>query len=144
NVTASFAVKPTSPEASKSSCRQKTCRSKVGSVSNRQNHCDEPLVGRSITTLGIRLGLRDVEGCAERIVYRQFFPSGLTALDALDEASFGAIPGHSHRLAQQEMRNLTGFLKLPIGERGRRRAAARKEWYASAQAPLEIDKVLID
>ena len=37
------------------------------------------LVGHSITELGIRLGLRDVEGCAERIVYRQFFPSGLAA-----------------------------------------------------------------
>jgi chromosome partitioning protein len=46
--------------------------------------------------------------------------------------------------AGPEMRILIGFLNLPIGERGRRRAAARKEWYASAQAPLEIDKVLID
>ena len=77
-------------------------------------------------------------------MYRQFFPSGLTALDALDEATFGAIPDQSHRLAQQEMRILIGFLNLPIGERGRCRAATRKEWYASAQAPLEIDKVLID
>jgi chromosome partitioning protein len=102
------------------------------------------LVGHSITELGIRLGLRDAEGCAERIVYRQFFPSGLTALDALDEATFGAIPSESHRLAQQEMRILIGFLNLPIGELGRRRAAARKEWYASAQAPLEIDRALID
>ena len=101
------------------------------------------LVGRSITELGIRLGLRDVEGCAERIVYRQLFPSGLTALDALNEPTFGAAPGRSHRLAQQEMRILIGFLNLPIGERGRRRAAALKEWYASAQTPLEIDKVLI-
>ena len=42
------------------------------------------------------------------------------------------------------MRILIGFLNPPIGERGRRRAAARKEWYAFAQAPLEIDKVLID
>ena len=73
------------------------------------------LVGHSIRELGIRLGLRDAEGCAERIVYRQFFPSGLTALDALDEATFGAIPSQSHRLAQQEMRTLIGFLNLPIG-----------------------------
>jgi chromosome partitioning protein len=42
------------------------------------------------------------------------------------------------------MRILIGFLNLPIGERGRRRAAARKEWYASTQAPLELDTVLID
>jgi chromosome partitioning protein len=101
-------------------------------------------VGHSVTELSIRLGLRDVEGCAERIVYRQFFPSGLTALDALDEVTFGAVPDQSHRSAQQEMRILIGFLNLPIGERGRRRAAARNEWYASAQTPVEVDKVLID
>jgi SOS-response transcriptional repressor LexA len=35
---------PASPEASKSSCRWKACRSSNGSVSKRQNHCDEPLV----------------------------------------------------------------------------------------------------
>jgi chromosome partitioning protein len=102
------------------------------------------LVAHSITELGIRLGLRDVEGCAERAAYRQLFPSGLTALDTLDEATFGAIPSQSHRLAQRETRILIGFLNLPINERGRRRAAARKEWHASAQASLEIDKVLID
>ena len=101
------------------------------------------LVAHSITELGIRLGLRDVEGCAERVAYRRFFPSGLTALDTLDEATFGAIPGQSHRLAQRETRILFGFLNLPINERGRRRAAARKEWHASAQTSLEIDKLLI-
>jgi chromosome partitioning protein len=101
------------------------------------------LVGDSIAELGMRLGLREVEGCAERIVYRRLFSSGLTALDMPDEATSGAMPG-SHRLAQQEMRILIGSLNLPIDERGRRRAAARKEWYASAQAPLEIDKGLID
>jgi chromosome partitioning protein len=110
----------------------------------RNRSARDRLVGRSITELAVRLGLRDVEGCAERIVYRQFFPSGFTALDAPGEATFDAIPRQSHRLAQQEMRILIGCLNLPIGERGRRRAAARNEWYASAQAPLEIDKLLID
>ncbi|GCC49644.1 hypothetical protein chiPu_0033713, partial [Chiloscyllium punctatum] len=41
--TASSDVNPASPEASKSSCRRKPCRSSNGSVSKRQNHCDEPL-----------------------------------------------------------------------------------------------------
>lgn len=102
------------------------------------------LVRRSVAELGIRLGLRDVEGCAERIVYRQFFPAGLTALDTLDEATFGAAPGQSHRLAQQEMRMLIGLLNLPTSERARRRAAARKEWFASSRVPLKIDEVLAD
>lgn len=102
------------------------------------------LVRHGVAELGIRLGLRDVEGCAERIVYRRLFPAGLTALDTLDEATFGAAPGHSHRLAQQEMRMLIGLLRLPTSERARRRAAARKEWFASSRAPLKIDEVLAD
>lgn len=102
------------------------------------------LVRRGVAELGIRLGLRDVEGCAERIVYRQFFPAGLTALDTLDEATFGAAQGQSHRLAQREMRMLVGLLNLPTSERTRRRAAARREWFASSRAPLKIDEVLAD
>ncbi|MEK9279250.1 MULTISPECIES: division plane positioning ATPase MipZ [unclassified Bradyrhizobium] len=102
------------------------------------------LLHPNIAELGIRLGLRDIRGCAERSVYRQLFPSGLTALDALDEATFGARPGQSHRLAQQEMRDLVGLLNLPITERACRRAAARKEWFASARAPLGTNEVLLD
>jgi chromosome partitioning protein len=124
--------------------RRKFDRSHIDWIVIRNHSARGQLVGHRITELGIRLGLRDVKGCAQRIVYRQFFPSGLTALDTLDEATFGGIPGQSHRLAQQEICMLIGFLNLPIGERGRRRAAALKQWYASAQAPLEIDRVLID
>ena len=101
------------------------------------------LVHHSIAELGTRLGLRDVQGCAERIVYRQLFPSGLTALDVLDEATFGATPGRSHRLAQREMHDLIGLLNLPISARARRRAAAREEWFASARAPLDLDDMLL-
>jgi chromosome partitioning protein len=110
----------------------------------RNRSARDRLVGGSIAELGMRLGLREVEGCAERIVYRRLFSSGLTALDVPDQPTSGAIRGRSHRLAQQEMRILMGFLNLPIDERGRRRAAARKEWFAAAQAPLELDTGLID
>jgi hypothetical protein len=34
-------------------------------------------------------------------------------------------------LAQQEMHDLIALLNLPIGERARRRAAAREEWFAA-------------
>jgi chromosome partitioning protein len=100
------------------------------------------LVQRSIAELGTRLGLKCIKGCAERIVYRQLFPSGLTALDVLDEATFGATPGRSHRLAQQEMGDLIGLLNLPISERARRRAAAREEWFAAAGLPLDVGDLL--
>jgi chromosome partitioning protein len=101
-------------------------------------------VQHSIAELGARLGLRDIGGCAERIVYRQLFPSGLTALDALEEAVLGITPGRSHRLAQQEMSELVGRLNLPINERSRRRAAAREEWFAACRAPLDLGDLLVD
>lgn len=111
-------------------------------IRNRSSR--DRLVRRSVAELSIRLGLRDIEGCAERRVYRKFFPAGLTALDVLDEATFGAAPGPSHRLAQQEMRMLIGLLNLPTSERACRRAAARREWFASSHAPLDIHDVLAD
>ena len=99
---------------------------------------------RSISELGTRLGLRDIRGCTERIVYPQLFPSGLTTLDVLDHATLGTAPGRSHRLAQQEMAGLIGGLNLPIDERARRRAAARQEWFAASQAPLDTGDLLVD
>jgi chromosome partitioning protein len=109
-----------------------------------RNRARGRLVRPCVAELGTRLGLRDVEGCAERIVYRQLVPVGLTALDALDEATLGGRPGRSHQLAQQEVRNLISLLNLPISERGVRRAAARAEWFASADLPLEADDLLAD
>jgi chromosome partitioning protein len=101
------------------------------------------LVYHCCAELATRLGFRDVQGCAERIVYRQLFPAGLTTLDTLDKATLGARPSRSHQLAQQEMRNLIGFLNLPISERARRRAAAREEWFASAHVPLDVGDVFV-
>ncbi|MGA8226495.1 MAG: ATPase, partial [Xanthobacteraceae bacterium] len=34
-------------------------------------------------------------------------------------------------------------LKLPIDERGRRRAEARAQWLASADTPLELHEIVV-
>ena len=75
-------------------------------------------------------------------MFREFFPHGLTALDNLDEATLGTRPNLSHLTARQEVRALIDALKLPIDERGRRRAAARAEWAASQDRPLDIDDLI--
>src|SRR3954471_1459357 len=41
-------------------------------------------VGECLDRLGLRLGFRPTEGFSECVVYREFFPLGLTALDDLD------------------------------------------------------------
>ena len=102
------------------------------------------LVDRSLDKLAMSLGFRPLDGCAERIVYRQLFPSGLTAFDSLDEATLEDRPSRSHVAAQQEVRDLYALLQLPINDRARRRAAARAEWFASADTPLDTSDVLAD
>ena len=39
---------------------------------------------------------------------------------------------------------LLAALKLPLDERGRKRAAARAEWRSTADQPLELHDVLAD
>ncbi len=53
-------------------------------------------------------------------------------------------PNLSHVTARQEVRTLIESLKLPLDERGRRRAAARAEWFASLDKPLETHDIMAD
>jgi chromosome partitioning protein len=103
---------------------------------------NKKLVGEGINELSKRMGFRCVDGFAERVVYREFFPRGLTALDHLDEATLGMRPNMSHLTAREEVIGLLNALRLPISENGRRRAAARAEWYSVMDQPLEVHDVV--
>jgi len=100
------------------------------------------LVGEGLTELALRLGFRFTDGFAERVIYREFFPRGLTALDDLDENTLGTRPNMSHVTAREEVMQLLGQLKLPLDERGQKRAAARAEWRSVATQPLEVHDLL--
>lgn len=100
------------------------------------------LVGAGLTQLGARLGFRCVDGFAERLVYREFFPRGLTALDQIDEETLGMKPSLANVAARDEVMALVVALKLPLDERGARRAAARAEWFAAQQQPLELHDII--
>ncbi len=102
------------------------------------------LVGAGVDGLSKQLGFRFVEGFAERVVYREYFPRGLTALDELDETTLGQRPTSSHVTARDEVKNLVNALKLPVDERGKRRAAARAEWAAASDKPLDTHDLLAD
>jgi chromosome partitioning protein len=102
------------------------------------------LVGEGLHELAMRLGFRCLEGLAERLVYREFFPRGLTALDNLDETTLGARPSLSHITARAEVMSLIEALKLPIDPRGQRRAAARAEWFAAQGKPLDVHDIIED
>jgi chromosome partitioning protein len=100
------------------------------------------LLAASLKDLSLRMGFRAIDGFAERAVYREFFPRGLTALDDLDEATLGTRPSMGHVTAREEVTALLRQLKLPLDERGRRRAANRAEWFAQVNKPLETHDIL--
>jgi chromosome partitioning protein len=102
------------------------------------------LVGEGLSELAARLGFRCIDGFAERVIFREFFPRGLTALDNLDEDTLGMRPTLAHVTARQEVMGLIAALKLPLDERGQRRAAARAEWFSAQDKPLEVHDILED
>ncbi|HVZ54424.1 MAG TPA: division plane positioning ATPase MipZ [Pseudolabrys sp.] len=103
---------------------------------------NKKLVGEGINELSKRMGFRCVDGFAERVVYREFFPRGLTAFDDLNEATLGTRPNMSHLTAREEVIALLNTLHLPLSENGRRRAAARAEWYSVMDQPLQVHDVI--
>jgi len=70
------------------------------------------LVGEALTELARRLGFRSIDGLAERMIFREFFPRGLTALDDLDEATLGTRPTMSHATARREVANLISAMGI--------------------------------
>ncbi len=100
------------------------------------------LVGDGLVELSKRMGFRSVEGIAECVVYREFFPRGLTAFDDLDEATLGTRPSLSHLTAREEVIALLNALRLPLSENGKRRAAARAEWLSVMDQPLQVRDII--
>jgi chromosome partitioning protein len=102
---------------------------------------NKQLVAIGLKELSLRLGFRAIDGFAEREIYRDFFPRGLTALDDFDEATLGAHPSTGYMAAREEVSSLLLQLKLPLDERGRR-ATNRAEWFNRVNKPLEVHDIL--
>jgi chromosome partitioning protein len=100
------------------------------------------LVGEGLEQLGLHLGFRFVAGLADRVVYREFFPRGLTALDPVEEATLGTRPSPAHVTAQHEVAELLAALKLPLDELQFQNATARVEGLVAEL--LEFDDVLAE
>jgi chromosome partitioning protein len=96
------------------------------------------LADEGLEQLAARLGFRCIEGFAERVIYRELLPRGLTALDAVEDSKLNTATGPPDASVQQEVLRLIDGLKLPLNENGRRRSAARQEWFAAQGGPLEV------
>jgi chromosome partitioning protein len=97
------------------------------------------LVG-PLKELACRFGFWIADGLAERRIYRELFPRGLTALDEIECALLGEAVSDQDR-ARQEIELLLPTLMLPVNERASQHAAARAEWFARAGQPLDLEDV---
>ncbi len=80
------------------------------------NSRNKRFVGDALQELSQRLGFRCIEGLAERVIFREFYPRGVTAADALDERTLGTRPSMSHVTAQLEVQGLLAALLGPVAE----------------------------
>jgi chromosome partitioning protein len=97
--------------------RQKVCnrptdwvivRNRVSPVASRNQREIADILGRAES----EVGFRTVPGLSERVVFREFFPVGLTAFDPLDELLLGVKPTMSHVIARNEIRELVRAIGL--------------------------------
>lgn len=73
------------------------------SVTNTHNKRN---MGQALSELSRLLDFRSADGLAERLVFREFFSRGLTAMDDLSERALGVRPTMSHATAQLEVQDL--------------------------------------
>jgi chromosome partitioning protein len=103
-----------------------------------------PVFSNSLQELALALGFRLATGFHERQLYRDLFPRGLSVMDELRHVMPGTDHDPSHSIARCEVEHLLHILKLPIDERGRRRAAARREWFSKQDEALATGDILAD
>ena len=85
-------------------------RNRLATLSSRnQRH-----VVSGLEALSGRLGFRIAHGVSERVIFREFFPTGLTAFDPLERAVLRTKPTMSHLAARSEIRELIECLNLPV------------------------------
>jgi len=70
------------------------------------------LVGEALGELAKTLNFRIADGLAERVIFREYYPRGLTAIDEVNELTLGSRPTMSHVTARLEMERLLGTIML--------------------------------
>jgi chromosome partitioning protein len=99
-------------------------RNRISMLSSRSMR----MVQTSLEKIALRLGCRQADGIAERVIFRSLFPTGMTVFDPLDADMLGGAPSMSHISARQEYRNLVDALNLPVSDKASARRAALVEW----------------
>jgi chromosome partitioning protein len=112
-------------------------RNRMADISSR----NEQKIDSCLRSLSMQLGFRVADGISERVVFREFFPIGLTALDNFDEHVLGTRPTLAHLAARQEIRQLLAALRLPIDAFGRQRLEARRKYAETIGRPIAMPDI---
>jgi chromosome partitioning protein len=83
----------------------------------------------SLDRLAVELQFRPAEGLHDRVIFRELFPIGLTALDPIEDAMRANGLSASQSSARREIDALVGSLQLPGRSRGLAHLQARHEWF---------------
>lgn len=83
----------------------------------------------SIGRMAGELKFRAAEGLHDRVIFRELFPIGLTALDPIEEATRTGTLSASQHAARREIEALVTSLQLPERGTGLAHLQARHEWF---------------
>ncbi len=114
-------------------------RNRVSPIGSR----NEQKVDGCLRKLAAKLGFRIADGILERVIFREFFPIGLTALDDFEEHVLGTRPTLSHLAARQDIRHLISVLRLPMDATGKKRAEMRRRFVERADRPFKMPDIFM-
>ncbi len=86
-------------------------------------------ISASLVRLAPELQFRAAEGLHDRVIFRELFPIGLTALDPIEDAAKGGILTSSQLAARREVGLLLATLELPVRTRDTTHLEARYLWF---------------
>ena len=83
----------------------------------------------SLNRLSAELQFRAEEGLHDRVIFRELFPIGLTALDPIEEGMKNHTLSTSQKSARREIAELITSLQLPLRQNSEPHMAARHLWF---------------
>ncbi len=86
-------------------------------------------IGVSLHKMAHELQFRVAEGLHDRVIFRELFPIGLTALDPIEEAARNGLLTSSQLTARKEIEGLLQTLQLPLRQANRPHLEARHHWH---------------
>jgi chromosome partitioning protein len=99
-------------------------RNRVASIAS--NNAKQ--IAISIARLSREMGFRVADGLHDRVIFRELFPIGLTALDPIEEGASGGALTSSQQAARREIEGLLAALDLPTRLPGVEHLQSRLAW----------------